>query len=143
MTIVADFLRDNSGKTWKVYPNTDGELVITDAVDYPDTETWTEPSYLAPTTHQITYRTLADSAGTTWYVYVNTDGEIVISIIQPSTVAEGIWYDTLYGYHTNTDEQEAATGNEIYDALKDIDGVNWYVYPNANGELIMTTTEPG
>ena len=142
MTIVADFLRDSGGTLWKVYPNADGELVVTDVIGYPDTEAWTQPTYLAPTTYQTTYRTLADSAGTTWYIYINTNGEVVISTTQPTTVDAGIWYDYVYGYHTNTDENEATTGNEIYDALEDVDGTDWYIYPNANGELIITTTEP-
>jgi len=142
MTIVADFLRDSAGKWWKVYPTDHGELAITDVIDYPSTEVWTQPTYTVPTTYQTTYRTLADSAGTTWYVYMNTDGEVVISTTQPTTVDAGIWYDYVYGYHTNVDETEATTGDEIYDALEDINGTDWFIYPNADGELIITTTEP-
>lgn len=139
MTILADYLRDNTGKTHRIYPNADGELVITS--DYWD-ESWTNPTYAYGSTY-TDYQTLADSAGNTWYIYLNTEGEyteIVISDTAPSSNA-GVWLDPVYetGKQAPT---EATTGDEIYMALQTSGGADYYVYPNSDGELVITTTEP-
>ena len=136
MTILADFLRDTTGKVWRIYPNISGELVIFNSLW--DEEDWSDPSYIIPTTQALTYQTLADSAGNTWYIYVNTDGEIVITDTAP-TVTAGVWSEPTYNPVT---ADEAATGNEIYLSLVDSAATDWFVYPNADGELIISTTEP-
>lgn len=140
MTILADFLRDTTGKVWRIYPNISGELVIFNSLLTPwDEEDWSDPSYTIPTAQALTYRTLADSAGKTWYIYMNTNGEIVITDTAP-TVTTGVWSEPLYGLPVTPNE--ATTGNEIYLSLVDSAATDWFVYPNADGELIISTTEP-
>ncbi len=146
MPILADHLRDANNKLYRIYPDANGELHIAPPVesdawtdDTYTSDSWTDPSYTTPDT-PLLYQTLADSAGTTWYVYVNTDGEIVISTVQPTgqdATLTGAWREFLEITPT-----EATVGDEIYLALKDSDNTDWYVYPNSNGELIITNTEP-
>ena len=146
MTVLADFLRDTTGKIWRIYPNTrrnpvtgqyqSAELLMTDSLW---DDAWSDPSYTIPTAQALTYRTLADSAGKTWYIYMNTNGEIVITDTAP-TVTTGVWSEPLYGLPVTPNE--ATTGNEIYLSLVDSAATDWFVYPNADGELVISTTEP-
>jgi len=147
MTLLADFLKDSNGKTWRVYPGPDGELRITDVNVESAAEdefskpiyiatTWGNPSYTIPG-YNVVYWTLKDSAGTTWYVYPNSLGELVITNVEPPMTA-GIWMDCDY----TSLEATAVVGGEIYTAMKDADLTAWYVYPNSLGELIITTVQP-
>jgi hypothetical protein len=136
MTILADFLRDAENNTYRLYPNTDGEIVIDSSLF--DDDAWTAPTYTVPTDAK-TVRTLADSGGNTWYLYVNTDGEAVLTDTDP-TPSGGIWLDPIYG--TEISETSATIGNEIYLALQDSASTDWYVYPNTDGELVISSTEP-
>lgn len=88
---------------------------------------------------QIIYWTLADSAGTTWYVYPNTDSELVITEVAPTD--ETGWYDYFY---SSTDSISTADSGIKYVTLWDTGYPlnEWYIYPNSDGELIITTTEP-
>ncbi|MBU1235013.1 MAG: hypothetical protein KKC77_19170 [Proteobacteria bacterium] len=135
MTLLADYLRSTDNEIYRIYPNADGELVIdTDLWE----DGWTDESYIIPTESGLTYRTLADSAGTTWYLYASNQ-ELVLTTTAPSATV-GTWNDYIYGNAIT--ETEATVGDEIYLALADSDSTDWYVYPNSDGELIITTTEP-
>lgn len=137
MTTIADYLRDSNGTVHRIYPNSDGELVITTSLW---DDIWTDPSYTIPTDQGFTYRTLADSAGTTWYLYPSptTEGELVLSNALPN-VTVGVWNEPIYVPVLT--EAEAVSGNEIYLAMADAT-TDWYVYPNSDGELIISTIEP-
>lgn len=138
MTLLADYLRDNTGKTFRIAPNFDGELVI--SADIWDEE-WTAPTYVTGTRY-AEFQTLADSAGTNWYVYVRTDEGYPEIVISPTalSMSSGVWDEAKYG--TKLTPTEATVGDEIYLAMKDTLGTDYYVYPNAEGELIIATTEP-
>lgn len=135
MALLADYLRDSQGIVHRIVPSVSGEHLI--STNTLLDSLWSEPSYTIPTMI-ADYRTLADSAGTTWYIYVADNDEIVITTTSPGTVA-GIWKDHVYSTVTPT---EATLGNEIYLALADENSVDWYVYPNSFGELVISTTEP-
>ena len=138
MTVLADFLKDTSGKTWIVYPDGEGGMAVSDeSTVSQESESWTDPSYTIPTTFAPVYRTLADGDGNTWYMYIGIAGSIVISDTVPTAVA-GIWMDPNYGLAT----QEATTGDEIYMAYQDINETDWYVYPDGEGGYTITTTQP-
>ena len=138
MTILADFLRDSSGKAWRIYADENGALVVSDvSTASQESESWTDSSYTVPTTFTPIYRTLADSAGNIWYIYPDTNGGIVVDDTEPTAIA-GVWVEPDYGL----DESEASTGNEIYLALKDVAEKDWYFYPNSDGSYTMTDTEP-
>jgi len=135
MALLADYLRDSENKVYRIYPNAYGELVI-DTDLYGD-DPWTYPTYTVPTNAR-TVRTLADSGGTTWYLYINTHGEAVLTDTDP-TPSAGYWADPIYG--VTVTETEATVGDEIYLALADAT-TDFYVYPNTDGELVLSTTEP-
>lgn len=146
MTILADFLRDNSGNVLRVFPDATGELHITSDQWGSDSGGWTAPSYTIPV-DGYEYRTLADSAGTTWYVYLvklETEDEVhwemTLSTVAPTAQQDGIWRDPKYG--ASLVETGAASGSEIYLAFEDVNGTDWYVYPTEHGEFIITTTQP-
>ncbi len=102
-------------------------------------EAWGNPSYAIPTEQNPTYLTLKDGNGTTWYMYGITedkDGNYAFSNVSPVT-AFGIWNEPTY--ETRTVQQ----GTVIhYIELIDEDGTSWYIYPDANGETIISPTEP-
>ncbi len=135
MPILADYLRDSENTLYRIYPDANGELHI--AAPYEE-DSWTDPSYSA--LDPLLYQTLTDSAGTTWYIYPTVNGELTISTDAPtgqSVVAAGGWRE-----YTEITPTEATVGDEIYLKMKDTDSTDWYVYPNSEGELIITTTEP-
>jgi hypothetical protein len=86
---------------------------------------------------QIVYWILEDDSGTAWYVYPNTDSELVITDAAPTD--ETGWYD--YFYASNSTISTAGSGIK-YVTLSDSGSTSWYIYPNSDGELIITTTEP-
>ena len=139
MTIIADFLVNSRDVSYKLYPNSEGEIVISPEFVEDQSDIWTATTYTIPTESTITYQTLADSAGKTWYLYISGDGEAVLTTTAPSDVA-GAWSNCRY--QNKITPTEATIGNEIYLALADSDSTSWYVYPNASGELIVTTTAP-
>lgn len=146
MTILADFLRDNYGNVIRIYPSVDGELYVSLDQWGSSSGGWSEPTYVIPT-EGYEYRTLADSDGTTWYVYlVRIDAgdevhwEITISNTAPTAQPAGMWRGPKYGGVLT--ETAASVGDEIYLAFRDVNSTSWYVYPNASGELIISTTVP-
>ena len=86
---------------------------------------------------QIIYWTLSDGA-TSWYVYPNSDGELIISTTEPGTETD--WED--YRYLTYADLTSTADSGIVYVTLADSGDTEWYIYPNSDGELIITDTEP-
>jgi len=140
MTIIADFLRDNQDTTWKIYPSPQGELILTQ--DVPPDDAWSDVEYTVNDTGQVTYQTLADSNGTTWYLYPLSTGEFILTQTLPAVVAGGVWYDFIYGAADILTPDEAATGDEVYLSLADVNSIPWYVYPNDQGELVISTVEP-
>ena len=77
-------LADSAGTAWYVYPNTDGELVITNTEPTEETD-WERVPYVQYTDltteadSGIIYVTLGN-----WFVYPNTDGELIITDTEPS-----------------------------------------------------------
>ena len=138
MTITSDILRDAQGNVYRIFPEpVDGELTID-----PDLweDLWDDPTYTIPTGGRLTYRTLIDDAGSTWYMYpVNVgdlEGELAIDDTAPTPQA-GVWSDPVY------EEQTPTAGTTIqYMTYVDEDDKTWYIYPDANGELIITDTQP-
>jgi hypothetical protein len=146
MTILADFMRDNSGNVLRIYPDVLGELHITSDQWGSDDGAWSSPAYTIPT-EGYEYRTLADSAGTTWYAYLvkveagdDTHWEITLSTTAPTAQPDGVWRDPKYG--AELVETDAVVGSEIYLAFQDVSSTNWYVYPTIDGEFKITTTLP-
>ena len=89
-------------------------------------------------TEQIVYWSLADSAGTSWYVYPNADGELIVTTTEPDTETD--WEN--FRYITYPDLSSTAESGIVYVTLTDASDDDWYVYPNSDGELILTDTEP-
>jgi len=140
MPLLADFLKDNQDTTWKIYPSPDGELMLTEDMGYEE-EGWEDPSYTIPGQAQMTYQTLADSSGGTWYMYPTPEQELILTQLQPPSLG-GVWADYVYVGADKQAPTEAATGDEIYLSFADVNGTDWYVYPNAQGELVITNAEP-
>jgi hypothetical protein len=134
MTLLADYLRSSDNTIYRLYPNAYGEIVIDPTLEK---DTWTYATYPTPGNPQ-SVRILADSAGTTWYMYVNTFGEAVLTTTLPASSAG--WLNPLY--RDEVTETEATVGDEIYLALADAAGTDFYVYPNTYGELVVSTTAP-
>jgi len=157
-TTISEFLRDANGRRWRISPDGNGQLVVGSdslqdddwaAASYPAT-TWTGTAYTVPGLTVPTVELLTDAAGTIWYLYVNTNGDLVLSTDDPlesyyansTRVVRGAWSDHMYEDDTTETVEEAATGNEIYESLVDSLGTSWFAVPDANGNLIITTTEP-
>jgi len=89
---------------------------------------------------QIVYWTLNDGTDA-WYVYPNSDGELVITDTEP-TDETGIFEDYVYVQRDDSDIILTADSGIIYAKLTESDDTAWYIYPNSDGELIITDTEP-
>ena len=84
-------LVDSAGTSWYVYPNSDGELTISDT-EPTDEANWSDYVYVQRDSSDIIftadsgiiYVNLVDSAGTDWYIYPNTSGELIITDTEPS-----------------------------------------------------------
>jgi hypothetical protein len=84
--------------------------------------------------------TLKDSDGNTWYLYAETvatkEGGMTVSDAIP-TQTPGIFNEPVY------QEVTPSEGTTIhYLTLEATDGSDWYIYPDAFGELIITDVEP-
>lgn len=89
---------------------------------------------------QIIYWALHDGVNN-WYVYTNSYGELVITDTEP-TDETGIWEDYVYVQRDDSDIIFTADSGIIYAKLVDSSDTEWFIYPNTDGELIITDTEP-
>jgi hypothetical protein len=103
---------------------------------------FSDPSYTYATGQRIMYVTLKDANGKSWYLYMETvapkEGEGVISDSVP-VQSVGVFNEPIYPERIVA----VSEGTIIhYLALEAEDGSDWYIYPDENGELIITTVQP-
>jgi hypothetical protein len=86
-------LKDSAGKTWYLYPNTDGSLVLSDVAlsgirwlspDYANTLNADGETVEAATVGLEQYEKLTASDGTVWYVVPDPGGFYILTDVEPT-----------------------------------------------------------
>lgn len=141
MALTSHHFRTTTGRVFRAYsePVADHAEIVLDSNLWE--EAFSDPTYTVPTEQNPGYLTLKDDTGTTWYLYAEEEATdhatLVVDSASPATAA-GVFNEPVYETRS---EQEGTTIH--YFELVDEDGNEWFIYPNSNGEGIITATEPG